>query len=202
MRAIALLMAFSMCIFGAGLIMKASSADRPVKTATFGGGCFWCVEAVFETFDGVISVVSGYAGGTFPNPTYDQVCSGKTGHAEVVQVQFDPSVISFEQLLEIFWESHDPTTLNRQGADTGTQYRSVILYHDQEQKRAAEDSLRLAQERFSSPIVTEILPLQEFYKAEEYHQDYFRKNPNQPYCVAVISPKLRKLQKLKPGQRL
>jgi peptide-methionine (S)-S-oxide reductase len=194
--------ALGLCIVCVVLIMSATPTDQPEQAtrsrlATLGGGCFWCVEAVFETFEGVNSVTSGYAGGATPNPTYEQVCSGRTGHAEVVQVEFDPARISFEQLLEIFWEAHDPTTLNRQGPDTGTHYRSIILYHDDAQKRAAEKSRQQAQTRFSDPIVTEIAPLARFYRAEEYHQDYYRKNPNQPYCVAIISPKLQKLQRSK-----
>jgi peptide-methionine (S)-S-oxide reductase len=165
------------------------------EKATFGGGCFWCVEAVYERFAGVKSAVSGYAGGTVPNPTYKQVCGGDTGHAEVVQVEFDPTKITYSQILEIFWAAHDPTTLNRQGADTGTQYRSVIMYHNEVQKKAAEESKKKAQEHFKSPIVTEIVPASIFYKAEDYHQDYFKNNPNQPYCAAVIGPKLRNLEK-------
>jgi peptide-methionine (S)-S-oxide reductase len=167
------------------------------ERATFGGGCFWCVEAVFETFEGVTAVQSGYAGGATAHPSYAQICTGKTGHAEVVQVVFDPSRITFEELLSIFWEAHDPTTLNRQGPDSGSQYRSIILYHDEAQKRVAERSREQAQSQFEKPIVTEIVPLTRFYPAEEYHQDYYRKNPNQPYCVAIITPKLQKLQKPK-----
>jgi len=144
--------------------------------------------------DGVKSVTSGYAGGTKENPTYKEVCTGVTGHAEVIQIEFDPQKISYEKLLEVFWEAHDPTTMNRQGADAGTQYRSVILYHNDAQKQAAEKSKELAQWRFPRPIVTEIIPLTKFFKAEEYHQDYFRKNPNAPYCAVVISPKLEKLK--------
>jgi peptide-methionine (S)-S-oxide reductase len=182
------------------LTMNASPippSEQTTSRATFGGGCFWCVEAVFETINGVKSVTSGYAGGTVPNPTYEQVCDGSTGHAEVIQVEFDPGIVPYADLLEIFWEAHDPTTLNRQGPDTGTQYRSIILSHDEEQKLAAENSRQAAQARFDKPIVTEIVQLTRFYPAEEHHQDYFRKNPNQPYCVAIISPKLRKMQKLK-----
>ncbi len=171
-------------------------ASSPSKAqATFGGGCFWCVEAVFERLRGVESVVSGYAGGKTKNPTYDDICRGDTGHAEVVRITFDPSVITFGQLLEVFWEAHDPTTLNRQGADVGTQYRSVIFYHDEAQKQAALKSRDAASPKFSNPIVTEISPLPEFYTAERYHQDYFANNPYQPYCMVVISPKLRKLEK-------
>jgi peptide-methionine (S)-S-oxide reductase len=165
--------------------------------ATFGGGCFWCVEAAFESFRGVKAVTSGYAGGQTADPTYEQVCTGKTGHAEVVQVEFDPTQISYEQLLEIFWEAHDATTLHRQGADVGTQYRSIILYQNEDQKRAAEKSKQAAQKKVSEPIVTELVALTKFYPAEEHHQDYFQKHPNAPYCAVVISPKLRKLQKMK-----
>jgi peptide-methionine (S)-S-oxide reductase len=179
----------------------ADSSKEPnlakTETATFGGGCFWCVEAAFETFKGVKAVVSGYAGGQMSNPNYEQVCTGKTGHAEVVQVEFDPTQISYDQLLEIFWEAHDPTTLHRQGADVGTQYRSIILFHDEHQKRAVEKSKEAAQKKFSEPIVTEIVPLTKFYPAEDYHQDYFQKHPNAPYCAVVITPKLKKLQKVK-----
>jgi peptide-methionine (S)-S-oxide reductase len=166
------------------------------EVATFGGGCFWCVEAVYESIPGVLSVTSGYAGGKTANPSYEEVCSGTTGHAEVTQIVFDPGVIRYEDLLDVFWEAHDPTTLNRQGADVGTQYRSIILYHDEAQKAAAEKSKAAlsASGKYRNPIVTEIVPLTTFYKAEEYHQDYYRNNPNAPYCALVISPKLKKLQ--------
>lgn len=178
--------------------MSASSAraaeDSPSRAkATFGGGCFWCTEAVFETEPGVLSVTSGYAGGHTRNPDYREVCTGETGHAEVIQIEYDPAVISYERLLEIFWKAHDPTTHNRQGADVGTQYRSIILYHDEAQRAAAEKSKQAAQAAFARPIVTEIVPLTTFYPAEEYHQDYFRKNPNAAYCRVVIAPKLHKL---------
>ena len=163
------------------------------EVATFGAGCFWCVEAVFERLDGVSSVVAGYAGGTRPNPTYEQVCTGVTGHAEVAQITFDPSKISYEKLLEVFWEAHDPTTLNRQGNDEGEQYRSVIFYHDEKQKALAEASKKEAQKRFHDKIVTEIQPLTKFYPAEDYHQDYYRNHENAPYCRFVIKPKLEKL---------
>jgi len=176
---------------------KGKQSSPTTQRATLGGGCFWCVEAVFEGFKGVKSVTSGYAGGTLPNPEYKQVCTGKTGHAEVVQIEFDPLKISYEQLLDIFWESHDATTVNRQGADMGTQYRSIILYHDAAQKRAAEISKKGANRRFKDPVVTEIAPLNKFYPAEDHHQDYFQKNPTAPYCAFVIGPKLKKLQKLK-----
>ncbi|MBI3879444.1 MAG: peptide-methionine (S)-S-oxide reductase MsrA [Verrucomicrobia bacterium] len=174
------------------------AATAKTQLATFGGGCFWCMEAVFERFDGVKAVVSGYSAGHTPNPTYKQVCGGDTGHAEVVQVEFDPAKISFETLLEIFWEAHDPTTMNKQGGDEGTQYRSIILYHDDAQKATAEKAKAGAAAKFKEPVVTEIVPLKQFYPAEDYHQDYFRKNPHAPYCVVVISPKLQKLQKKLP----
>ncbi|MBN1838334.1 MAG: peptide-methionine (S)-S-oxide reductase MsrA [Spirochaetales bacterium] len=163
------------------------------EVATLGGGCFWCLEAVYERIGGVKSVVSGYAGGTKPNPTYTEVCSGTTGHAEVVQVEYDPAVISYEQVLELFWKAHDPTSLNRQGADVGTQYRSIILYHDEAQRRAAERSMAEEGKNFGNPIVTELKPLTSFYRAEEYHQDYYTRNPNAGYCTFVIRPKLQKL---------
>lgn len=171
---------------------KASGSKTQI--ATFGGGCFWCMEAVFQTVDGVLSSTSGYAGGTAVNPTYEQVCTGNTGHAEVIQLEFDPARISYEKLLEIFWKAHDPTTLNRQGHDHGAQYRSVILYHNEAQKVAAEKSKRAAQAHFKDPIVTQIVPLVKFYRAEDYHQDYFRKHPDQAYCRIVIQPKLDKLK--------
>ncbi len=164
-----------------------------VDTATFGAGCFWCVEAVFQRLDGVQSVTAGYAGGTTPNPTYEEVCTGNTGHAEVAQITFDPSKISYEKLLDVFWEAHDPTTLNRQGADVGTQYRSVIFYSDEQQKLAAEKSKQEAAKKFSDPIVTVIQPLDHFYRAENYHQQYFNNHQNAPYCRFVIKPKLDKL---------
>jgi peptide-methionine (S)-S-oxide reductase len=168
-----------------------------LETATLGAGCFWCVEAVFLHVKGVHSVVSGYAGGTVENPTYQQICNGNTGHAEVVQVTFDPEVISFQELLDIFWRTHDPTTLNRQGPDAGTQYRSVIFYHNDAQKAIAETSKRDTDMAglWPHPIVTEITPLRKFYPAEEYHQDYYRRNSNQPYCYVIIDPKVKKFQK-------
>lgn len=170
------------------------NADKTTEVATLGGGCFWCTEAIYQMLPGVKSVTSGYAGGTTENPTYKDVCSGKTGHAEVIQVEFDPRVTSYEKILSTFWEAHDPTTLNRQGNDTGTQYRSIILYSSPAQKAAAEKSKAEAQAHFQRPIVTEIVPLTKFYKAEGYHQDYFRSNPNQPYCRAVIQPKVEKFE--------
>lgn len=167
--------------------------DQPTELATLGAGCFWCVEAVLEQVDGILGVESGYMGGSVENPTYKAVCTGQTGHAEVVQVTFDPSVISYEAVLAWFWQLHDPTTLNRQGADVGTQYRSAIFTHSDEQRAAAEASKAKAQENFSSPIVTEITPASEFYVAEDYHQDYYRQNRQQGYCRMVIAPKLDKL---------
>ena len=164
-----------------------------VEKATLGAGCFWCVEAVFERLEGVTSVVAGYAGGTRPNPTYEQVCTGVSGHAEVAQITFDPSKITYERLLEVFWEAHDPTTHNRQGNDVGNQYRSVIFYDSEKQKALAETSKKAAQKNFKDPIVTEIAPLTKFYAAEQNHQDYYRNNSNAPYCRFVIQPKLKKL---------
>ena len=171
------------------------NANHSTETATLGGGCFWCTEALFQMLPGVKSVASGYAGGTTENPTYKEVCSGRTGHAEVIQIEFDPKVVSYEKILENSWEAHDPTTLNRQGADSGTQYRSIILYHSEAQKVAAEKSKAEAQKHFSKPIVTEIVPLKHFYKSEDFHQDYYRSNPDQPYCKYVIAPKVEKFEK-------
>jgi peptide-methionine (S)-S-oxide reductase len=175
-----------------------AGAPKGLETATFGSGCFWCTEAVFERLKGVHSVVSGYSGGSTKNPTYQQVCSGDTGHAEVVQVTFDPKVIGFPELLEVFWQTHDPTTRNRQGNDVGTQYRSAIFYHSDEQRRTAEEYKKKldASEAFRAPIVTEIVPFKEFYPAEEYHQNFFARNPQQAYCNLVIPPKLDKLKKV------
>jgi peptide-methionine (S)-S-oxide reductase len=170
---------------------------KRVETTLLAAGCFWCVEAVFSRVRGVEQVVSGYAGGTVENPTYQEVCSGNTGHAEVVRITFDPEVISLAELLEVFWHIHDPTTLNRQGADAGTQYRSAIFYLDERQKEIAERSRREAGEAGfrSDPIVTEIVPFSNFYPAEDVHQNYFEQNSFQPYCRMVIDPKIRKLQK-------
>jgi len=175
-----------------------SDSDRELKTATFGAGCFWCVEAIFQNLEGVESVISGYTGGTVENPTYKQVCSGNTGHAEVARIQYDPEVISFDELLEVFWQTHDPTTLNRQGNDVGTQYRSAIFYHNDQQKSLAEKYKKELDESgaFVDPIVTEIEPLKNFYRAEEYHQNYYALNNNQPYCTFVIRPKLEKFKKV------
>ena len=166
-------------------------------SATLAGGCFWCLEAVYVELEGVEKVVSGYAGGAIPNPSYEQVCSGRTGHAEIVQVIFDPGVVTYEDILGVFFTIHDPTTLNRQGNDVGTQYRSAIFYHDDEQKAAAEQAIREITEAriWSRPIVTEIVPLTDFYAAEAYHQDYFKNNPYQPYCQVVVAPKVAKFRK-------
>jgi peptide-methionine (S)-S-oxide reductase len=172
---------------------ESTNAPQKLEVATFGGGCFWCAEAVFQRIPGVKSVVSGFAGGTTPHPTYEQVCAGDTGHAEVVQIRFDPSVISYDKLLEVFWEAHDPTTLNRQGNDHGTQYRSIILYSNEAQKAAAEKSKAEAARHLSAPITTQIVPLSDFYPAEKYHQNYYNEHQNQGYCQFIIRPKLRKL---------
>ena len=165
--------------------------------ATLGGGCFWCLEAVYEQLVGVIGVVSGYAGGVVPNPTYQEVCSGGTGHAEVVQITYDPEAITFEELLEVFFTIHDPTTLNRQGADVGTQYRSAIFTHDEGQRTTAEAVIRKveAEAIWADPIMTEVRPLDAFYRAEDYHQEYFRRNPGQAYCQVVIAPKVAKFRR-------
>ena len=164
------------------------------EVATLGGGCFWCLDAAYREINGVTHVESGYAGGTVPNPTYEQVSSGRTGHAEVVQVEYDPEVIRYNDILDVFWSIHDPTTKNRQGADVGTQYRSVILTQDDVQASAARASRDEIQQDWTNPVVTEIEPLETFYPAEEYHQDYFARNPNQGYCQIVINPKLKKVR--------
>jgi peptide-methionine (S)-S-oxide reductase len=163
------------------------------EIATLGGGCFWCIEALYSRIDGVKAVVSGYAGGQKTDPTYEEVCTGTTGHAEVVQIHFDPKVISYEEVLDLFWKAHDPTTPNRQGADVGSQYRSIILYNSDAQEKAAERSKARAAVSFPDPIVTEIVPLTDFFRAESYHQDYYRNNPHAGYCSFVIRPKLQKL---------
>ena len=167
------------------------------EIATLAGGCFWCLEAVYDELKGVEDVVSGYAGGTDPNPTYEAVCRGTTGHAEVVQVTFDPEVVSFEEILRVFFTIHDPTTLNRQGADVGTQYRSAIFYHSPEQRQTAEQVIAELEEAEiwgKSPLVTELAPIETFYPAEQYHQEYFARNPNQGYCQVVIAPKVSKFR--------
>lgn len=174
-----------------------SSTTNKTEIADLGGGCFWCMEAVFERLPGVVSVTSGFAGGTTENPTYRDVCTETTGHAEVTEIEFDPAKISYAKLLEVFWQAHDPTTLNRQGADVGTSYRSIILYRDEKQKLIAEKSKLAAQTDFHNPIVTEIVPLKKFYKAEDYHQEYYDNNSSQGYCQVVIAPKLEKLEKKK-----
>ena len=190
----------------AALALVSQSADKPksmpapepapgLERAVVGGGCFWCLEAVFERLDGVKNVVSGYAGGRTENPTYEEVCSHTTGHAEVVQIDFDPKKISYEKLLDVFWHAHDPTTLNRQGHDVGDSYRSVILYRGDAQKAAAEKSVAEEQKSWKDPIVTQLAPLKVFYTAEVSHQDYYRINGNKnPYCQAVIRPKMEKLE--------
>ena len=171
--------------------------NKQQEIATLGGGCFWCVEAVFDELRGVESVESGYAGGSVANPTYAQVCTGRTGHAEVAQITFNPSVISFKEILQVFFTVHDPTTLNRQGEDVGTQYRSVIFYHNDEQKRIAEEVIKEidAEKIWDNRIVTEVAPFNEFFKAEDYHQEYYVNNPGQPYCQVVIAPKVVKFRK-------
>ncbi len=172
----------------------AEGTPDAVEIATLGGGCFWCIEAVYQEMKGVLKVESGYAGGRVPNPTYREVCTGTTGHAEVVQITYDPSVTSYADILEVFFTVHDPTTLNRQGNDVGTQYRSVIFYHNDEQKRIAEAAKKAAASLWPKPIVTEIAPLDRFYKAEDYHQNYYRDNPSQPYCIYVVGPKVEKFR--------
>ena len=186
-------------------VLNISAAAQPADSmntnkteiADLGGGCFWCMAAVFERLPGVISVTSGFAGGTTENPTYEQVCTETTGHAEVTEIVFDPAKISYSKLLEVFWQAHDPTTLNRQGADVGTSYRSIILYRDEKQRLEAEKSKLAAQGDFKKPIVTEIVPLKKFYPAEAYHQEYYDNNSNAAYSQAVIAPKLEKLEKEK-----
>ena len=169
-----------------------------LETATLGAGCFWCVEAIFDDLKGVEDVVSGYTGGETENPTYQEVCTGSTGHAEVIQVRFDPGEISFKEILQIFFAVHDPTTLNQQGNDIGTQYRSAIFFHNEEQRRIAEDVMQEIDDQglWPNPIVTEITEFDKFYVAEDYHQEYFANNPNQPYCAAVVAPKVAKFRKV------
>lgn len=178
--------------------MTNSKNDTGIRVATFGSGCFWCTEAIFQDVDGVEKVESGYMGGSVKNPTYKEVCSGLTGHAEVIQLTYDPKKVSFDELLEIFWKTHDPTTLNKQGADVGTQYRSVVFYHTQDQKQLAEQYKKELTEAkaFDQPIVTEITPASVFYKAENYHQNYYNLNGNAPYCAYVIQPKVEKFKKV------
>jgi peptide-methionine (S)-S-oxide reductase len=180
------------------LTSKIISMAEKTDTTTFGTGCFWCTEAVFQELKGVIKVTSGYSGGQVPQPTYEEVCSGTTGHAECLQIVYDPAVISFDELLEVFWESHDPTTLNRQGNDVGTQYRSAIFYHNEQQKEKAEHykAELIRNKAYDKPIVTEITPFKVFYPAENYHQDYYNLHGTQPYCRLVIRPKLEKFEKV------
>jgi len=178
--------------------MAIAQSEQPeISPATLGGGCFWCLEAVFEQLQGIVAVQSGYAGGHVTAPTYRQVCDGGTGHAEVVQVTFDPRVVSFRDILDVFFATHDPTTLNRQGADVGTQYRSAIFHHTPEQKSIAEQRIAElnAEKIWTAPIVTEVVPFETFYPAEDYHQEYYRLNSSQPYCQVVISPKVAKFRK-------
>ena len=175
-----------------------STASKRLEVTTLGGGCFWCTEAVFNQLRGVEEIEPGYSGGNLENPTYEQVSTGTTGHAEVAQITFDPDIISFKEILQIFFSAHDPTTLNRQGSDVGTQYRSVIFYHDNQQKVVAEQVIKelTEEEVFDKPIVTQLEPFKEFYKAEDYHKDHFKRHPEQPYCQVIIAPKLAKLRKL------
>ena len=186
---------FSLLLSAIALPMTAN-AQAKTETLVLGGGCFWCLDATYQLVPGVKSVVSGYAGGTVVNPSYQDVCTGGTGHAEVVKIEYDPAETSVEKLLEFFWKIHDPTSLNAQGDDHGTQYRSIILYANDAQKAAAEKSKTAAQAKFSDPIVTQIVPLQTFYRAEDYHQDYFRKNPNTGYCRFVVKAKVDKAKKV------
>lgn len=182
-------------VLGAGLFPRMNAAPTPkLEYAYFGTGCFWCAQASFELVKGVKTVTCGYAGGTTPDPTYEEVCTGTTGHAEVVQVGFDPAEVTYGQLLTVFWESHDPTTIDRQGPDEGTQYRSIILCTGELQRKIAEQSKIVAQANYSDPIVTEIVPLAKFWPAEAYHQNYFRDHPDQAYCRYEIAPKVRKLK--------
>ena len=179
-------------------IQNMTTDNHHTQLATFGAGCFWCTEAIFQDIKGVEKVESGYSGGKVKNPTYKEVCSGLTGHAEVIQITYNPSIIRYDELLEIFWQTHDPTTLNRQGADTGTQYRSVIFYHNEQQKELAAAYKKKLDDSgvFDNQIVTEISPIINFYKAEEYHQNYYNLNSNVPYCTYVITPKLEKFKKV------
>jgi peptide-methionine (S)-S-oxide reductase len=178
------------------------TASKRLEVATLGGGCFWCTEAIFSQLKGVENVKPGYAGGKTENPTYEQVCSGVTGHAEVVQITFDPNMISYKEILQIFFSTHDPKTLNRQGPDIGTQYRSIILYENDKQKKTAEQVIKeITEERiWNKPIVTQLEPLKTFYKAEDYHKDYFKRHPDQTYCSRVIAPKIAKFKKLYVGK--
>ena len=181
-----------------GQLSAHSVEETALETATLGGGCFWCLEAVYLELKGVTKVVNGYAGGRRPNPTYEQVCGGATGHAEVAQVTFDPAVVSYRDLLDVFFTIHDPTTLNRQGNDSGTQYRSAIFFHSSEQEAVARETIAefTAEKVWDDPIVTEVAPLEQFWPAEKYHQNYFARNPQNPYCAVVIAPKVSKARKM------
>jgi len=172
--------------------------EKELKKATLGGGCFWCTEAVYKELKGVVDVVPGYSGGNIKNPAYREVCTGRTGHAEVVQVTYDPEVVSYKEILEVFFMTHDPTTLNRQGNDVGTQYRSAVFYHDEYQKETAEEVIRHFEKEniYNQPIVTEVAPFETFYKAEDYHKDYFERNEDQPYCQFIVAPKVAKFKKI------
>ncbi len=181
--------------FGFSSTHAQETMTEKTAKAYVGGGCFWCTEALYEGVPGIEAVVSGYAGGTVENPTYDQVTSGRTGHAEIIEITYDPAQISYDKVLDLFWKAHDPTTLNRQGADVGTQYRSIILHQNEQEKATAEQSKTKAQADFKDPIVTEIVPLTTFYPAETYHQDFYENNPGHPYNRAVIAPKLDKFTK-------
>lgn len=189
-----------LCIYLIIISIQSVAQYKPtaMEIATLGGGCFWCTEAIYKELKGVVSVTSGYSGGEVVNPSYREVCTGRTGHAEVIEIEFNPSIISFTQLLEVFFATHDPTTLNRQGADVGTQYRSVVFYHSQTQKEIAESIInKLNQENvFGKPVVTEVTSWKNFYPAENYHQDYFENNPSQPYCQLIIVPKMEKFRKI------
>lgn len=197
-KSIPTLLLFLVFLTSSSLISQEKMDNNKYETITLGSGCFWCTEAIFERVDGVIDVVSGYAGGLEPNPSYDLISTGTTRYAEVTQLTYDPQIVSFEMLLKIFWETHDPTTLNRQGADVGPQYRSVIFYHNQEQKEISErlkTELNQA-EIWKNPVVTEITPVSNFYKAENYHQDFYENNPSNSYCNFVITPKVKKFEKV------
>jgi peptide-methionine (S)-S-oxide reductase len=195
------LLVIALWMAGAGAGFSQNMNTNQTEVATLGGGCFWCMEAEFQRVPGVKSITSGFAGGRTANPSYEDVCTGQTGHAEVTQIVFDPQKVSYEKLLDYFWDAHDPTTPNQQGADVGTQYRSIILYSSPAQKAAAEKSKAGAQKNFKSPIVTQIVPLDKFYKAEDYHQNYYNNHGTAPYCQVVIKPKLKKFEnKLKEEQ--
>lgn len=184
------------------ILLTGNSMSQHLETATLGGGCFWCTEAIYKQLNGVQAITPGYSGGDKQNPSYEEVCTGKTGHAEVVHLEFDPSQVSFAEILEVFFKTHDPTTLNRQGADVGTQYRSVVFYHSEEQKQTAEKIIRHLEEEsvYPDPVVTEVTRFETFYPAEDYHKDYYEQHKNQPYCRMVITPKLEKFEKIFSGK--